>query len=155
MLPSLIFWVLNQHQHNLTTAQPPASSLKENCKTASLLITFWKWPSAELGITMRSLPMPSWPELILEFGVKNIFDYNILNLFLGSGQNSNIGLRRFMPDFASLYNNSPQGIFQDMIEDLMRSDEGRPRNPSVGGSGSGIGAGNGIFGNFLSLEQLI
>jgi hypothetical protein len=38
-----------------------------------------------------------------------------------------------------------------MIEDLMRVDDGRPRNASIG-SGAG---GTGIFGNFLSLEQLI
>ena len=29
----------------------------------------------------------------------------------GSGSGSNLGLRRLIPDFASLYNNSPQGIF--------------------------------------------
>ena len=42
-----------------------------------------------------------------------------------------------------------------MIEDLMRSDDGRPGNSAARGSGAGLGSGNGILGNFLSLEQLI
>jgi len=40
-----------------------------------------------------------------------------------------------------------------MIEDLMRADDNtRPRNSAIGGAAAG---GTGIFGNFLSLDQLI
>lgn len=36
-----------------------------------------------------------------------------------NSQNSALSLRRLLPDYASLYNNSPSGIFQDLIEDML------------------------------------
>ena len=52
-----------------------------------------------------------------------------------------------MPDFTNLYNNSPQQIFQDMIDDIINVEErasNRRRNLF-----------GGLVGNLMTLEEII
>eukprot|EP00347_Sterkiella_histriomuscorum_P012987 403366448 len=60
---------------------------------------------------------------------------------MGSNPAPSFRRRRLMQDFGSLYNDSPQGIFQDIIEDYIE----RPELPSLGSGG--------FFSNYI--EQLI
>ena len=88
-----------------------------------------------------------------------------------SNSSNNMSIRRLLPDFASLYNNSPQGIFQDIIEDMLEapaSESGRrnlseplPGGLILGNGGGSLGINNGSFGlgglGFLNnyIEQMI
>lgn len=53
-------------------------------------------------------------------------------------------MRRLFPDYGSLYNNSPSGIFQDMLEDYME----RPNNNNST-TGAGLFGSAGIFSNYI------
>ena len=54
---------------------------------------------------------------------------------------SNNGARRLLPEISQLYNNSPQGLFSDILQDIMESELGglgrlerRLTSPFSGGS---------------------
>ena len=65
--------------------------------------------------------------------------HRLIEILIGNFNHpSHFRLRRFLTE-QSLYNNSPSGVFQDMIEDLMERPEG---------AFSGLGNGA-LFGNYL------
>lgn len=61
-------------------------------------------------------------------------------------------MRRFFPSFGSLYNNSPQGVFQDILEDQLERYE-FPFPLGVAAAGGALGAG--LFGSGIGIGSAL